>query len=73
MAAAEVQTREGEELELTAFVGKTFVVELGGKRGGGLTENIPRVLPDAVAAVVDTTSWVAPPVFAWLQSQGKVG
>ncbi|MCY7388473.1 MAG: phosphoribosylformylglycinamidine cyclo-ligase, partial [Burkholderiales bacterium] len=40
--------------------------------GGGLTENIPRVLPDAVTAVVDTTSWVAPPVFAWLQSQGKV-
>ena len=40
--------------------------------GGGLTENIPRVLPDAVTAVVEKKSWVAPPVFAWLQQHGKV-
>jgi phosphoribosylformylglycinamidine cyclo-ligase len=40
--------------------------------GGGLTENIPRVLPDAVTAVVAKKSWVAPPVFAWLQEHGKV-
>jgi phosphoribosylformylglycinamidine cyclo-ligase len=40
--------------------------------GGGLTENIPRVLPDAVTAVVEKKSWVAPPVFAWLQEHGKV-
>ena len=40
--------------------------------GGGLTENIPRVLPDSVKAVIDSKSWAAPPVFAWLQEQGKV-
>ncbi len=40
--------------------------------GGGLTENIPRVLPDAVTAVIERKSWVAPPVFAWLQEHGKV-
>jgi len=40
--------------------------------GGGLTENIPRVLPDAVTAAIDSKSWVAPPVFAWLQGHGKV-
>ena len=40
--------------------------------GGGLTENIPRVLPDAVTAVVEKKSWVALPVFAWLQEHGKV-
>jgi phosphoribosylformylglycinamidine cyclo-ligase len=40
--------------------------------GGGLTENIPRVLPEAVTAVVNRKSWVAPPVFAWLQEHGKV-
>ena len=40
--------------------------------GGGLTENIPRVLPATVTAVVDTKSWIAPPVFAWLQQHGKV-
>ena len=40
--------------------------------GGGLTENIPRVLPKSVIAVVETETWVAPPVFGWLQQQGKV-
>ena len=40
--------------------------------GGGLTENIPRVLPDNVTAVIDRKSWTAPPVFAWLQQHGQV-
>ncbi len=40
--------------------------------GGGLTENIPRVLPDTVTAEIDRKSWVAPPIFAWLQQQGNV-
>ncbi len=40
--------------------------------GGGLTENIPRVLPKNVTAVIERTSWVAPPIFAWLQEHGKV-
>lgn len=40
--------------------------------GGGLTENIPRVLPDNVTAVIDRKSWVAPTVFAWLQEHGRV-
>ena len=40
--------------------------------GGGLTENIPRVLPDTVMAVLDGNSWVAPTVFTWLQQHGKI-
>ncbi len=40
--------------------------------GGGLTENIPRVLPDSVVAQINSKAWVAPPVFAWLQQQGQV-
>ena len=40
--------------------------------GGGLTENIPRVLPDNVTAVIDRKAWVAPSVFAWLQQHGQV-
>jgi phosphoribosylformylglycinamidine cyclo-ligase len=40
--------------------------------GGGLTENIPRVLPNTVTAVIAKKSWVAPPIFAWLQEHGKV-
>ena len=40
--------------------------------GGGLTENIPRVLPDQTTAVIAINSWVAPPVFAWLKEHGKI-
>ena len=34
--------------------------------GGGLVDNIPRVLPDGLAAVIDAQAWSLPPVFAWL-------
>jgi len=40
--------------------------------GGGLLENIPRVLPEGCKAVIDTRSWELPPVFQWLQSAGGV-
>jgi phosphoribosylformylglycinamidine cyclo-ligase len=35
--------------------------------GGGLSENLPRVLPAGIAAHVDLSAWRAPPVFGWLQ------
>ena len=40
--------------------------------GGGFYDNIPRVLPDDVKAVVDFGSWDIPPVFAWLKEQGNL-
>jgi phosphoribosylformylglycinamidine cyclo-ligase len=40
--------------------------------GGGLPENLPRVLPEGSKAVIDAGSWQIPPVFRWLQEQGKV-
>ncbi len=40
--------------------------------GGGLLENIPRVLPEDCHAVLDTQSWAWPTVFDWLQEQGNV-
>ncbi len=40
--------------------------------GGGLPENLPRVLPEHTEAVIDTTSWPRPPVFAWLQEAGGI-
>ncbi|MFT4614055.1 MAG: phosphoribosylformylglycinamidine cyclo-ligase [Bacteroidia bacterium] len=40
--------------------------------GGGLLENLPRVLPDNTTANIDTSSWQWPEVFSWLQEQGNV-
>ncbi len=34
--------------------------------GGGITENLPRVLPDGLDAEIDLSAWAAPPVFGWL-------
>jgi len=38
--------------------------------GGGLTENLPRVLPDGLGAEIDLNAWELPPVFKWLAEQG---
>ncbi|TGN41941.1 phosphoribosylformylglycinamidine cyclo-ligase [Marinobacter confluentis] len=40
--------------------------------GGGLPENIPRVLPDGTIAAIDTSSWQLPSVFEWLKNAGGV-
>ena len=40
--------------------------------GGGLTENLPRVLPEGLGAEIDLNSWDLPPVFGWLAAQGGI-
>ncbi len=40
--------------------------------GGGLLDNIPRVLPKGAQAIVDVASWQRPAVFDWLQEKGNV-
>ena len=40
--------------------------------GGGITENLPRVLPRGVAAVIEIGSWPVPPIFEHLQTLGNV-
>jgi phosphoribosylformylglycinamidine cyclo-ligase len=40
--------------------------------GGGLIENVPRVLPEGVVAEMDASAWTLPPVFDWLAKQGGV-
>jgi len=41
--------------------------------GGGLTENLPRVLPDNVTANIHLDSWTMPEVFSWLKDNGSIG
>jgi phosphoribosylformylglycinamidine cyclo-ligase len=40
--------------------------------GGGLTENVPRVLPDGLGVRIDLDAWTLPPVFGWLMQAGGV-
>lgn len=40
--------------------------------GGGLTENIPRVIPEHLSVNIDTESWLLPPLFKWLQEKGNI-
>lgn len=40
--------------------------------GGGITGNVPRILPDNVAAAIDLDSWEPHPVFTWLKDEGKI-
>ncbi len=40
--------------------------------GGGLVENIIRVVPDGLGLAIDSSAWTPPPVFDWLQREGKL-
>lgn len=40
--------------------------------GGGLTENLPRVMPENSKGIIDVESWSPKPIFKWLQEQGNI-
>lgn len=40
--------------------------------GGGITENVPRVLADGLTARIEAGSWEQPPLFQWLQQAGNI-
>ena len=58
--------------ELLPLVQSGKIKGLAHITGGGLLENIPRVLPDNCHAVVHTSRWQLPPVFAYLQQGGSI-
>lgn len=52
---------------------KSFAVKgMAHITGGGLTENIPRILPEGTAAAIDRTTWQPPPVFGLIQHIGGI-
>ena len=53
----------------------TRIVEVRGMvhvTGGGITDNLPRILPEGLGAMIDLNSWEIPPVFSYLQQVGNV-
>ena len=50
-----------------------LVVGMAHITGGGITENLPRVLPKNIGAVVELSSWTLPPIFVHLQQLGRSG
>jgi len=57
---------------MLALIEKLAVKGMAHITGGGITGNLPRCLPAAVAARVDRKSWARPPLFDWLQQAGNV-
>ena len=57
---------------LLALLEKVSVHGLAHITGGGLLDNVPRVLPEGLEAVLDRRAWGRDPVFEWLKAEGQV-
>ena len=57
---------------LLALAQKVDVKGFAHITGGGLTDNIPRVLPDGMEVVLQRRSWARDPVFEWLAATGRI-
>ncbi|MBU0592248.1 MAG: phosphoribosylformylglycinamidine cyclo-ligase [Gammaproteobacteria bacterium] len=57
---------------LLKLMGELPVKGMAHITGGGLLENIPRVLPENLTAVIQKSSWTMPPLFSWMQQEGNV-
>ncbi len=57
---------------LLALIDQVDVHALAHITGGGLPENLPRVLPEGTKAVININSWQRPALFNWLQQSGNV-
>jgi phosphoribosylformylglycinamidine cyclo-ligase len=57
---------------LLALMGQVALHGLSHITGGGLVDNIPRVIPDGLEVVLERKAWRREPVFEWLQQQGRV-
>jgi phosphoribosylformylglycinamidine cyclo-ligase len=54
------------------LLGEVDVHAIAHITGGGLVENLPRVLPPHTLAQIEAKAWARPPIFEWLQTQGQV-
>jgi phosphoribosylformylglycinamidine cyclo-ligase len=57
---------------IAAVISKHPIHAIAHITGGGLTENIPRVMPQDTVASIDLNSWTMPEIFHWLQAEGNI-
>jgi phosphoribosylformylglycinamidine cyclo-ligase len=57
---------------IQSLKGQVTVHALAHITGGGIVENLPRVLPDNAQAVINLSTWQRPEIFHWLQKQGNI-
>jgi len=70
--AALMRTHRSYLAILKKLIGAGIVRGMAHITGGGITENLPRILPRGTAAVVDLASWPVPPLFEHLRQLGDV-
>ena len=58
-----INKKIGEKIQINAIAHIT---------GGGLIENLPRVIPNHLQANIELASWKQPPIFSWLQEKGNI-
>ena len=57
---------------ILSLINKIPVNAISHITGGGILENLPRILPNHLAAKIDSTSWELPEIFQWLQAEGNI-
>lgn len=58
--------------QILPLIAQQHIHALAHITGGGITENLPRVLPDGYCAHVDTQAWQRPDIFSWIQRQANI-
>ena len=54
------------------LLGERVIKGMAHITGGGITDNLPRILPEGTSAAIDRSAWAPPPIFQWLQRTGHV-
>ena len=54
------------------LLGTDLITGMAHITGGGLTDNLPRIFPEGTGARIDRRAWQVPPLFEWLQREGRV-
>jgi phosphoribosylformylglycinamidine cyclo-ligase len=70
--AALMRTHRSYLAVIKKLTGAEVVSGMAHITGGGITENLPRILPKGMGAVIDRASWTVPPLFEHLQHLGNV-